>query len=239
MITALRMLPVALLALSYSFALAQSAPDGRWEGTLVLPSREIGIVVDLVKNPKGEWLGNFAVSTQKVAELAISKLVVEGKTVSFQIDGAPGKPVFDGTVSEDGKMKATLLAEGQSIPVQLIRTGDGKVDAPVSSPALAQVFEGDWEGSMETPKGVINLVLHLRNQADKTVKASLDSPTQKALGLRVVDVVQTGNKLSFRLAVVEAGFSGHINKRGNEISGDWSQGPGALPLKFSKVEPKP
>jgi hypothetical protein len=239
MITARRMLSVVLLALSCSFALAQSAPDGHWEGTLVLPNRELDIVVDIVKNAKGEWLANFGIPSQKAPELAISKLAVEGKTVTFQIDGAPGKPVFDGTVSADGKMKATLLAEGQSLPMQLIRTGDGKIEAPPSSPALAAAFEGDWAGDMETPKGVVSLVLHLRNQPDKTVKASLDSLSQKALGLRVVDVVQTGNKLSFRLSAVEAGFSGHINKRGTEISGDWSQGPGALPMKFSKVEPKP
>lgn len=200
-----------------------------------LPDREIQIAVDLGQDDKGAWGGTFAQLTQNVQNVPLAGLKVDGKSVKFRIAaGGSNAPDFDCSLDGPGSMNCTLTTPNGSVNVSMKRTGDAKIDLPKSSAAVAGEFEGDWEGAVETPNGPVRLTVHFRNQADKTVKATLDNPDQNAVDLPLSDVVQKGSGIEFRLRMVNGGYKGTMNKEATQLTGEWSQGGASVPLNLKK-----
>jgi hypothetical protein len=86
----------------------------------------------------------------------------------------------------------------------------------------AASLAGEWKGSL---MGQLPLVLHLDVDAQGTLKATMDSPSQGANGL-VGDNVKLGDgaTLSFEIPAVAGNYAGTVNAGGKTISGTWSQG---------------
>jgi len=131
-------------------------------------------------------------------------------------------------------MRCILSTANGSVAAPMKRTGEAKLDLPKSSAAVSTEFEGDWEGSIQAPDGAHAVAVHIHNQPDKSVKATLDSLGQSATGLPLNDVVQTGNSFEFKLSVAGASFKGAFNKDTNEIAGQWSQSGMSFPLTLKK-----
>ncbi len=106
------------------------------------------------------------------------------------------------------------------------------------NPAVEKRFEGDWPGSVDTPNGALRIVIHIQNQADNTVKVTLDSPDQNSAGMPMSDVVQKESAIEMKLKMAGGGYKGRLNKEGTEIAGEWSQGGELLPLVLKKGSAK-
>jgi hypothetical protein len=231
----LRIAPFVCGALAVP-AFAQTA--GHWEGTIPVPNQEVQIAVDLAKDDRGAWVGVFAQVTQNVRNIPLSDVKVDEKSVKFRLSVGANSPDFDCQVLSASAMQCTLTTPGGSLEASLKRTGDGKVDLPKASAAVSAALEGNWEGAVETPGGPIQLVAHFQNQPDKTVKATMDSPTQNAVGLALSDVVQKDLAVEFQLRVVDGKFKGTLNAAGTQLSGDWSQSGATMPLTMKKAPQK-
>ena len=220
-------------------AFAQTGPAGHWEGTLPVPNREIQIVVDLAQDAKGLWIGTFSQATQNGPTVPLADIKVDDKSVKFRIAaGGANAPDFDCGLENPGSMRCTLTTPGGALTSTLKRTGEAKVDLPKSSPAVSGELEGNWEGSLETPGGALKLVVHFKNQPDKTVKATLDSPDQNSVDLPLTDIVQKGPAVEFQLRLVNGGFKGTLNKEATQLGGEWTQGGNSLPLTLKKSAAK-
>jgi hypothetical protein len=219
-------------------AFAQSGPAGHWEGTVQLPDRDLQIVVDLAKDEKGAWNGAFA-QADGVKNVPLADIKVDDKSVKFRIAaGGANAPGFDCSLESPTSMRCTLTTPAGSIAATMKRTGEAKVELPKSSPAVAAELEGNWEGSIETPGGAVRLVVHLKNQPDKTVKGTMDSPDQNATDLPLTDVAQKGSAVEFQLRLVNGAYKGTLNKDATQLEGEWSQGGASLPLTLKKSTPK-
>lgn len=220
-------------------AFAQTGPAGHWEGTLQVPNREIQIVVDLAQDAKGVWIGTFSQVTQNAPSVPLADIKVDDKNVKFRIAaGGANAPDFDCSLENPGSMRCTLTTPGGALTSTMKRTGEAKVELPKSSPAVSAELEGNWEGTLETPGGVLRLVVHFKNQPDKTVKATLDSPDQSSMDLPLTDIVQKGPAVEFQLRLVNGGFKGTLNKEGTQLGGEWTQGGNSLPLTLKKSAAK-
>jgi len=228
------LLGLALLA-SGPALLAQSNVAGHWEGTLSVPNQELNITIDLLKSDKGQWSGSFGVPSQGASGLRLEKIEIDGKNVKFTVPEAPGAPEFSGSIKDDGHMALSFSVSGGSFPADLKRTGEAKVEVPQASPAVDTKFEGDWEGSLDTPGGALRIAIHLHNQPDKTVKATLDSPDQNAFGMSMSDVVQKDLAIELKLKVVGGAYKGSLNAEANKLTGEWSQGGSSFPLELKKA----
>jgi hypothetical protein len=234
MTSLLRAMPLICGLLLSAPAFGQTGPAGHWEGSVQLPDRDMQIVIDLAKDDKGVWIGTFAQTTQNVRNVPLADLKVDGKSVKFKIGSSgPNAPDVDCTLENPNSLNCTLTGAGGSVPVPLKRTGDAKVELPSASPAVSAELEGNWEGSLDTPNGVLKIVVHFKNQ-DKSVKGTLDSPDQGANDLALTDIVQKGSAVEFQLRVVSGSFKGTLNKESTQIAGEWSQGGGTLPLTLKK-----
>ena len=130
-------------------AAAQTDPSGHWEGTL------------------GQWTGSLGMPQQKVAAVRATGIRIVDATVQFTAPGLPGIPAFDLTWSP-GKLSGKLDVKGAALPLEMKRTGDAKVEAAQSSPAVSRELEGDWQGSVTMPSGQSrDVAVHFKNQPDK------------------------------------------------------------------------
>ncbi len=204
-----------------------------------MPNREIQIVVDLAQDAKGVWIGAFSQGAQNSPSVPLSDIKVADKNVKFRIAaGGPNAPDFDCNLENPGSMSCNLTTPGGQLTSTMKRTGEAKVDLPKSSPAVSSELEGNWDGSLETPNGTLKLVVHFKNQPDKTVKATLDSPDQNSMDLPLTDVVQKGPAVEFQLRLVNGGFKGTLNKEATQLAGEWTQGGNSLPLTLKKAAAK-
>ncbi len=223
----------AAILLAGALAFGQA---GRWEGTVQAGSQQLQIGLDFAKNDKGVWNGTFSQTPPGIRDVPVVELKVEDKTVRFHIVSGSG-PEFVCKIGEPTAMNCTLNAPNGAVTFDLKRTGDAKVAVAKPSPAVSKVLEGDWEGNLETPQGALKIVMHFKNQPDGTVKAVLDSPVQGATGLAMSDITEKELAVELKVPVVGGSYKGTLNKEGNQITGEWSQGGNALALVMRKPAP--
>lgn len=91
---------------------------------------------------------------------------------------------------------------------------------------------GDWQGTLEAGGQQLHLVLHIKQSADKTLQATMDSVDQGANGIAISKVSFQDGKFSFTSDAVHGTYDGKLNPAGTQIDGTWSQGqPLALTFK--------
>ena len=131
----------ALIASGAILSAQSPQPSGHWEGAIELPGTALKVLVDLTQTKDG-WTGKVSIPQQGAKDLALEKVQVNGKSVTFVLPGVPGDPTFKGELSPDG---ATLSGQftqgGQSIPFKLAREAKG---ADKARQALAG-FEAEVE----------------------------------------------------------------------------------------------
>ncbi len=96
------------------------------------------------------------------------------------------------------------------------------------SGSAAPAMAGDWSGSLA---GTLPLVLHVRGDASGALTAKMDSPTQGANGMAVVNVKLSGTTFSFEVPMVKGSYTGTVGADGKSMAGTWTQGQ-SMPLEW-------
>jgi hypothetical protein len=212
---------------------AQTSPAGHWDGTFKANDREIGLGLDLARNAKSEWIASMSVPAQNVRGLVVMDVVVNGNSVKFvAVELMMAK--FDLELGRDGRMKGTFSNRQTTVPIEFKRSGEAKVELIPASPAVSKELEGDWEGSLEAPGRAFRMVFHFKNQMDKTVKATIDTPDSGGVGLPLNNVRQTGQKVEVGIRIAHAAFEGVLNPEGTELTGLFTHGENRIQLTLRK-----
>jgi autotransporter translocation and assembly factor TamB len=227
---------LALISLLVTLvAVAQTPnPAGHWEGKVQSPDGEVAIMMDLDKNEKGEWIGDFDAPDRNVNNLPLAAIVLKGEALTFELSGFPAK--LDGKLSEDGQTFSGNLTFRQemTMPFSLKKTGPAKVTLPPKSSPLTADFEGRWEGTLEAGGRSLRLVVRLEKAADGTATGAMDSVDQGANDLRLAGIIIDGLSLRFSLPMAGGSYEGKLNKATGELAGQWSQGGATLPLTLKR-----
>ena len=109
--------------------------------------------------------------------------------------------------------------------------------APAQSPAARNDPDavGNWEGSLDLGSQKLTIVIKITKGSDNSLKATLDSPDQGAMDIPVSSITQTGESIKVELKSIGGVYEGTLSKDGSEISGQWKQGGGSLPLILKKT----
>src|SRR5689334_18507871 len=89
---------------------------------------------------------------------------------------------------------------------------------------------GDYAGTLS---GALHLKLHITAAPDGSLRGTLDSIDQAAIGLPCADFQIDGTSLSFRVPVVYGTWKGTVSADGTTLAGTWDQGS-PLPLNFTR-----
>ncbi len=213
---------------------AQTGIRGHWNGSVEVPNQTLAMEVDIDKSGD-KWIGSVAIPAQGASGLPLSNISETGNKFSFAIEGAPGDPTFNGTLSEDGKTMSGDFTQGPgSFPFKFTREGEPKVEAPKASPAVTEEFTGHWEGTLEAGQS-LKLILDIENTGGGA-KAVLTSVDQGNAKIPVASVQQNSNKLLLEVKAVGGQYEATINKEGTALTGTWTQGGNELPLKMTKTK---
>ena len=224
---------VGAVVLFTSLACAQMGPAGHWEGSLAAGDQPIGLSLDVAKDAKGEWIASMGVPSEHATGLVVMNLAVNGSSVKFvALELMMAKVEL--TVGPDGVMKGTFTGPQGSQPIEFKRTGEGKPERIPASPAVSKELEGDWEGALAMGNRTFRIIFHFRNQPDKTVAATIDTPDTGGMGMPLNGVKQTRQELEVGIRIAHASFKGTLNKEGTEIVGQFQHDEAGVPLTMRK-----
>ena len=104
------------------------------------------------------------------------------------------------------------------------------------APALAAppaALEGDWSGALQTPRGDLRLVLHVRSGAGG-VAVVVDSPDQGVTGLAADHARYENGSLVFEIPSVHGRYEGHWDDARQILAGIWTQNGATLALDLGR-----
>ena len=104
--------------------------------------------------------------------------------------------------------------------------------APTLAAAQVEPIAGDWYGTLDTPRGKLPLVFHVKPDGS----ATLDSPSQMAKGMAATTTLAK-DKVTLTLNVAPVGLEGTVSADGQTLKGNWLQGEASLPLVMSRTAP--
>ena len=228
--------PSVVLSAALSGAASAPSPAGHWKGAIQTPGQELPVEVDLAAKAQGTWVGTITIAVQNVRAFPLSSIDAQGDAVTFAMKGIPGNPVFKGRLSADGgSLSGDFMQGGARLPFQLKRTGEATIaEAPKSTPVAKEV-EGNWEGSLNAGGTVLRLKLKLANRPEGGATGHVVSVDQGGAEIPITTVTQTASRLELSLPSIGASHSGELKE--GRLVGDWKQGPGTLPLVFSRAKP--
>jgi pimeloyl-ACP methyl ester carboxylesterase len=124
---------------------------------------------------------------------------------------------------------------GKALFTLILLTALGLGGAVTAAPAN---LDGDWVGKLQaTPLIALRLTLHIHQTTHGLFEGTLDSVDQGALGLKLAALSRDGATVSFEVPVVHGAFTGSLDPETKILTGTWSQGPGKLPLTFTRLDP--
>lgn len=227
----LRTILAALFIAAALYAQSATGPAGHWEGAIQTPGGDLNLEIDLAQEAGG-WVGTISIPAQGTKGLGLIDVAVKSDSVSFGVK-APGDPRFQGTLAkEGGKISGELTQGGNTMPFQLTRTGEAKIEKAAKNPPLGKDLEGTWEGALDTPNmGQLHLRFVLANK-DGAGTGVLFSVDQGNTEIPLGRIAQTGSKVNIEVPVVSGGFEGDL--KDGKLTGNWSQGGGTLPLTLTR-----
>jgi hypothetical protein len=207
---------------------------GHWEGKLQMPNRELGMAVDLERDPKGVWIGSMSLAGTSAKDVPLRSLKVAATAVRFTAD-LPDSAVFEGSLSEDenslsGKASNALGA----VPFELTRQGAANVSVPAPNSVLSKKFVGVWEGTLMAGGKELRIRLKLAPATDGLATAVLTSVDQGNTEIPVTSVTIQGQQLQVEARAVSGMYRGTLGA-GGEIVGEWSQGSERLALTLKRT----
>ena len=228
-----------LLASPVTAWAAEHPAAGHWEGTITLPGAELAVQVDL-KNPSDVWQGTLDIPAQGVRAFKLGEITVQDSAVSFTMPNAPGNPVFDGTLGDDGEtITGDFIQHGATLPFKVSRTPKTERNRATPDQGIpGDGLAGFWQGSLDANGLELRLLFKVEATQGR-FSGSLQSLDQNPGSVPISEVTQTGPSVKLKVAANGGGFSGQLNAEGSEIVGEWIQGVNRLPLTLRRLAAAP
>ena len=100
-------------------------------------------------------------------------------------------------------------------------------------------LEGIWLGVLNPGPITLRLLFKISKSEDGSLSGTVDSIDQGAEGLKISRIRVDGNSVQLKLKEPVAEFEGTISEDGSQITGEWRQGSGVLPLVIKRQEKVP
>lgn len=232
------------------------------------PKRLYALAAGEAPDPRGYWHSTVEMFPGMNAEVSIKVARVEDGTYAVDLDNLDFgmTDVPGGNVKVDGRaltaewqmfqatLNATLAQSGKVLEGEWKQGGRAvkikfdRTDKPVTVVPDGLSFEpaagkpgdaaGYWKGTLDAGPQKLRLQFRLGRAKDGAYAGAMNSLDQGGREMRLSEVAQTEDKVTLRLKLMQASFEGTVSKDGKTLEGHWSQGPGKMPLKLSRISRK-
>ncbi len=239
---AIAAMAAATLAPAFACAAAPAA-EGRWQGPVQIPGRELRLVVDLNEDAPGRWTGSLIVPGFGVKGAALANVAASDATISFDVAHALGSPTqppprFRAELVGTDRMAGEMIQGGHTAPFALARTGPPQVDAPPRSTPVSRPLEGEWNGEFELGGYPRRVTITIANRGDAGATAEFLIVGKQDNRLPVELVVQDGAFLRVESPATQINFEGRLVEAGGELRGTIELGSLELPLSLRRAAAK-
>jgi hypothetical protein len=233
---------ILLLLLSFP-ALACSAasnPEGRWEGPIQIPGRELQLVVDLARDSAGAWIGSIIVPGLGVKGAPLSNVVVADTGLSFDagdslLSTTYGPAGFKASLIAADGMAGEMRQGGNVAKFSLRRVAPAQVEPYPRSTSVRHDLEGQWGGDFELGGYPRHVTITFENHANAAATAKFVVVGKQTTNLPVDLVIDEDNFLRIESQANRVAFEGRFVKASGEISGIVELGSLELPLVLRRA----
>ena len=224
-------------------ALASGAtipPEGRWEGSVQIPGRELQLVVDLAQDSTGAWKGSVIVAGLGIKGESLANLVLTGTGLAFDVGSSLGSATygparFKASLPSANVMTGEMSQGGNVAKFALERVAPAQVESSQRSTRIARDIEDQWTGDFELGGYPRHVTITLENHADAAATATFVVVGKQTTDLPVDLVVEDGNFLRIESKANHVAFEGRIVRESGEIRGIVEMGSFELPLVLRRV----
>jgi len=216
-----------LLAAAAALHAAEPA-EGRWEGAVHIPGRELTVVIDLAQDANGKWIGSAILPGFGVKGAPLADLDIKGSDVQFAVKAVLSGAVFRGRLNGNRSLSGEFQQGGNTAPFSLQKVGPAQVDPPRLGTPVSQELEGTWQGEFARNGYTLKATLELTNHPGAPASAKFRVVGKRDNNLPVDRVEQDGEFLTVSVTEYQIAFEGQF--RGGEIAGTFRQGPEEMPL---------
>ena len=211
------------------------APEGRWEGPLQIPGRELQLVLDLAPGSSGAWTGSIIIQGLGIKGAPLSNLVVTDTDLAFDMGNSLGTPSdgparFKAHIGAGDGMAGEMRQAGNVAPFSLRRVASAQVELPRRSTAVGRDIADQWTGEFELGGYPRQVTITVENHADAAATAQFVIVGKQTNNLPVDLVIEEGNLLRIESQAIHVAFEGRFYKESGEIRGSVELGPLELPL---------
>ena len=218
---------------------AAPLPEGRWEGTVQIPGREVRLVIDLKADPGGAWTGSLILPGLSVKGAALKDITVKEGDVTFVLASALGSPTqappsFQAHLDAADVMTGKMNQAGLQAPFKLARSGPPQVEAPPASTAVSRALEGEWTGEFELGGYPRHVTIAFENRGAAATAQFLIVGKQRNV-LPVELVVQDGAFVRIESPSTQINFEGALVPDQGELRGVVQLGQLEIPLALRRT----
>jgi hypothetical protein len=225
-------------------ALAAQPLEGRWEGSVRIPGRAMPMVLDLARNPAGDWTGSIILPGLGLKGALLDNIVARGDDIAFDLgnalrtpDDAPAR--LRARVDPSGGMAGEFDQAGNVAKISLQKIGPAQVDTAPRSTAIGHVLEDRWIGEFELGGYPRHVTLTLENHAAGAATATLVIVGKQTSNLPVALVTEEGSFLRVESPATHVNFEARFVEQRDELQGTVELGPFELPLVLRRAARKP
>jgi hypothetical protein len=214
-----------------SAALVAAPAAGHWAGTLKMENGDLGIVVDLARNPAGVWIGSMSFPGTTTVDAPIGDIAIDDKSVRFTAR-VPALATFEGNLASDAATLAGSASNADgTTSFELKRQSEANVKLPAPSSPLPKEFAGQWLSISESEGKTKHVGLRLSPSPDGIAQATLIAIDHGHMEIPITTVTIEGKRLRFESRAISGSFEGTLGANG-EIAGEWSEKTKRVPLIF-------
>ena len=100
----------------------------------------------------------------------------------------------------------------------------------------APSFAGTWQGTLDAGTVKLRIVFEIKTVEGGGLTGTMDSPDQRAFGLKLDTVKQEGANVTAALNAIDGTYNGTFSPDGSQIVGTWAQRGYSVPLTLQRGE---
>ena len=218
-----------------AYAKREGSPlQGVWKATLEL-GIPLRLVVRISETSPGKLIGTMDSPDQGARNIPLTTAEYSKPTARFDITSIDGH--FEGTLKDDGsEIEGTWTQAGNSTACLLTRADPAAEAAPGASAyafASDADLQGIWNGTLNTGRSRLRLVLKIARATNGTYSATMDSPDQGSKDMQATMVNYNAPLVLLEWPALRAFFNGELQK--GRLVGIWQQGAAEFPLEFERT----
>jgi hypothetical protein len=208
--------------------------QGAWEGVVSTGGAGLPLNLRIAEPAPGTFRAQLDSLDQGIRNLPVTSLTYDKPAIRFEM--STFKAVFEGNLGgRDDQMTGTLTQAGREFPLTFRRVESAQTTADVEKDygqGASYQVQGHWKGTLEVNQVQLHIVFHIALMPDGSYSATLDSPDQGTIGIPATAAQFTSPNLRLEWSGIGGVFTGRLEN--GKLSGTWSQGKSAFPLKLER-----